>query len=200
MGAALGAFAGRVHASVAALQPQALRRPSGTSPSLPICTPPHPPWVRRRRRTSCFVRFQRPHPQRTGSTLAVWPPHLPCMRPIGAGTRLPPLRSGRQTTQVRAEFILDSHGFTPTYRREAVARRGGVGERGGSPMAKGILREGKGKQAAKRPLKGAGRRPRQGEARPRATPIRRAPSREDEGAVSMAPADPPPERKCLLRL
>ncbi len=33
-GAALGAFAGRVHASVAALRPQSLRRPSGTSPSL----------------------------------------------------------------------------------------------------------------------------------------------------------------------
>ena len=38
---------------------------------------PHPPRVRRRRRTSCFVSFRRPHPQRPGSTLAVRPPHLP---------------------------------------------------------------------------------------------------------------------------
>ncbi len=37
---------------------------------------------------SCFVSFRRPHPQRTGSTLAVRPPHLPRMRPIGAGTPL----------------------------------------------------------------------------------------------------------------
>ncbi len=109
-GAALGTWSGRVHASVAALRPQALSRPSGARPSLAWCTrSPHPPWVRRRRRTSCFVSFQRPHPQRTFSTLAVRPPHLPCMRPIGAGTRLPPLRSGRQTARVRAEIVLDSH-------------------------------------------------------------------------------------------
>ena len=77
-GAALGAFAGRVHAIVAALRSQALRRPSGARPGLSWCTPsPHPPRVRRRRRTSCFVSFRRPHPQRTGSTLAVRPPHLP---------------------------------------------------------------------------------------------------------------------------
>jgi len=31
---ALGAFDGRVHASVAALRPQSLSRPSGASPSL----------------------------------------------------------------------------------------------------------------------------------------------------------------------
>ena len=33
-GAALGAWSGRVHASVAALRPQVLRRPSGAWPSL----------------------------------------------------------------------------------------------------------------------------------------------------------------------
>ena len=78
MGAALGAWSGCVHASVAALRPQALRRPSGASPSLvPWLRSPHPPRVRRRRRTSCFVSFRRPHPQRTGSTLPVRPPNLP---------------------------------------------------------------------------------------------------------------------------
>ena len=88
-GAALGAFAGRVHASVAALRPQPLRRPSGASPSLvQYDRSPHPPQGRRRRRTSCFVSFRRPHPQRTFSTLPVRPPHLPRMRPIGAGTPL----------------------------------------------------------------------------------------------------------------
>ena len=34
LGAALGAFAGHVHASVDAIRPRALRRPSGASPSL----------------------------------------------------------------------------------------------------------------------------------------------------------------------
>ena len=109
VGAALGAFAGRVHASVAVLRPQSLSRPSGARPSLVWCEPsPHPPRVRRRRRTSCFVSFRRPHPQRLGSTLPVRPPHLPRMRPIGAGTRLPPLRSGRQGAHRRTESVLDS--------------------------------------------------------------------------------------------
>ena len=52
--------------------------PFGRQPQpRPIRPPPHPPRVRRRRRTSCFVSFRRPHPQRIGSTLAVWSPHLP---------------------------------------------------------------------------------------------------------------------------
>ena len=113
-GAAQGAFAGRVRASVAAFRPQALRRPLGASPSLTWwLRPPHPPRVRRRRRTSCFVSFRRLHPQRTGSTLPVRPPQLPRMRPIGAGTRLPPLRSGRQTAPVRVGIVLDSYVFGP---------------------------------------------------------------------------------------
>ena len=65
--------------------------------------------MRRRRRTSCCVKLRRSHPQRTGSTLAVRPPRFPGMRPIGAGTRLPPLRSGRQTPQVQTEIVLHSH-------------------------------------------------------------------------------------------
>ncbi len=78
VGAALGAWSGRVHASVAALRPQSLSRPSGARPGLVWGGPSsHPPRVRRRRRTSCFVSLRRPHPQRTGSTLAVRPPRLP---------------------------------------------------------------------------------------------------------------------------
>ncbi len=109
VGSAPRTWSGRDHASVAALRPQALSRPSGARPGLVRYKPsPHPPRVRRRRRTSCCVSFRRPHPQRTFSTLPVRPPHLPCMRPIGAGTRLPPLRSGRQITLRSAENFLGS--------------------------------------------------------------------------------------------
>jgi hypothetical protein len=43
LGAALGAFDGRVHASVAALRPQSLSRPSGASPSLVLVWNVPPP-------------------------------------------------------------------------------------------------------------------------------------------------------------
>ena len=85
-GAALGAFAGRVHASVAALRSQPLSRPSGARPSLVWCEPsPHPPRVRRRRRSglawkSCFEERRRSRRSSDGC----WPSALHGFAPQAA--------------------------------------------------------------------------------------------------------------------